>query len=104
MSGVSIRGIENDVTGTGYQTFIGDLAPIYVDLSASDYTPTVDVRCITSITGTVIKVDMACQNGSATGVLLPAVGALPVINITKIYKSGTDATGIYLWPRIPNKI
>lgn len=78
---------------------IGSKKPIEVDISSSDYVVTDDIRLITCIGGTVIKVDMLCSDGEVSGISLPSMGGtIPVINITKIYKTGTDVTNILLWP------
>lgn len=78
---------------------IGSVMPIAVDISSDDCIISTNIRLITCASGTVIKIDMLCTDGEATGVLLPVMGgAIPIINVTKIYKTGTDATGIYIWP------
>jgi hypothetical protein len=73
--------------------------PIAVDISSTDYTVSTSymVKGISAVSGTVIKVDITDEHGNAvTGVLIPA-GYFGVRGITKVYKTGTDATGIYLW-------
>jgi hypothetical protein len=73
--------------------------PVVVDISSTDYTvsTTRKIKGISSITGTVIKVDLTDEYSTVnTGILLPA-GYIGVTGITKVYKTGTDATGIVLW-------
>jgi hypothetical protein len=78
---------------------VGSLKPTAADISSTDYTVTSDIRLITCSSGTKIKVDMICSDGAATSVTLPiSCGFIQAINVTKIYKTGTDATDIYLWP------
>ena len=57
-------------------------------------------RCITAIDGTKITVDLKCIDGTANQVVIPAGIVIPIINLSKIYASGTDVTasGCYIWP------
>jgi len=78
---------------------VGTLKPIPVNVSASDYTVTTEIRLITCTSGTKITVDMSCDDGVIIGAVLPAAGSyFPVMNVTKIYQVGTDATDIHVWP------
>lgn len=83
---------------TQLQTAIGTKKPIVVDISSTDFVVTGNCRVMTSVGGTKIVVDMLCSDGTITGVVLPAIGAIPIVNITKIIKVGTDAENILLWP------
>jgi hypothetical protein len=83
---------------TQLQTALGTKKPIVVDISATDFVVPVNCRVMTSVGGTKIVVDMLCVDGAITGVVLPAIGAIPIVNITKIIKVGTDAENILLWP------
>ena len=70
-----------------------------VDISASDHPATMtNCRFIQCTSGTVIKVDYLLDDESATITeILPAeLRIIPQRNITKVYKTGTDATNIYL--------
>ena len=75
---------------------VGTKAPIVVNISSTDYIVVVPIRLITATTGTVIKVDIKSPNGTVTGVYIPP--NLPVLNVIKIYKTGTDCTNILIWP------
>lgn len=75
---------------------LGSKKPIAVNLSGSDYTVTVPIRMITATSGTVIFVDMTTPDGKVSNVPIPP--NLPVLNVTKIYKTGTDCANILIWP------
>ena len=86
-----------DIVGTMVVTSpLGSKIPIVVNLASTDYTVAVPIRMITATSGTVIKVDIKAANGTATGVCIPP--NLPVLNVIKIYKVGTDCTNILIWP------
>ena len=71
-----------------------------VDISSTDHTATMtDCRFLTCIDGTVVKMDYLDDDGVTTVTTIwPAEPRIiPQRNITKIYKTGTDATvSIYL--------
>lgn len=75
---------------------VGSKKPISVDISSTDHTFTVPIRMITAITGSVIYVDIVASDGTASNVPIPP--DLPCLNITKVYKTGTDCTLMLAWP------
>lgn len=75
---------------------VGTLMPISVDISSTDYTVTTPCRLITATAGTVIYVDLKCKDGTITNVPIPP--NMPIFNIIKVRKTGTDCTNILLWP------
>jgi hypothetical protein len=75
---------------------IGTKKPIAVNLASTDYVVAVHTRLITATAGTVIYVDIQGIDGKATNVPIPP--NMPIINVTKIYKTGTDCTNILIWP------
>jgi len=75
-----------------------------IDYSGGDVTPTMqDCRAITCTGGTTIKIDFETDNLDSTTtttqtVVLPAEPRIiPMRYVSKIYKTGTDATNLYLW-------
>ena len=83
---------------TQYGEALGTLKPTV--WTGSDMAITFPTRCITAVDGTKIKVDLKCLDGVATGVTLPISEYMPILNVTKIYASGTDVTAAtcYIWP------
>lgn len=91
------------------QTCLGDggIAPIKIDLSSTDWTPPAGftVGKISSTGGTVIFIDWE-DNSDPDNVLfvenLPILAGanVPIINVKKIKKTGTDAENIVAWPLI----
>jgi hypothetical protein len=81
-----------------YNAPIGTKSPISVDISATDFEVTTDCRAISSISGSVIVVDMMTKDGLVQDVPLPAPGIYPVLNIIRVKRSGTSGTNIRLWP------
>ena len=87
-----------------YRSAVGTYLPIEADVSAADFTVPTNIRLITSIgAGGIVMVDMEAKDRSTgadatqTNVPIPS-GAFPIINVTKIKKTGTTATNIWLWP------
>ena len=71
-----------------------------VDISSTDHTATMtDCRAITCTSGNTIKVDYLKGDGVNTGTaILPAsLRLISIRNVTKVYKTGTDAANIILW-------
>jgi hypothetical protein len=75
---------------------LGSKKPVPINLSSGDVTITAPIRLITATAGTVIYVDITAPDGKASNVPIPP--NLPVVNITKIYKTGTDCMNIMVWP------
>jgi hypothetical protein len=71
---------------------------VAVDISSTDYTytGTAVVKGLIVADGTVVKVQKTNSDGSTVDFYLPAPGCVSVDGITKIYKTGTDATHIAL--------
>jgi len=62
-----------------------------VDLSATDFTPTKEVRWIMATVGGVVKVDLL--DGSSLSIPIQSGGLVGAF-ITKVYRTGTTASGL----------
>jgi hypothetical protein len=91
---ISKMGYYNDLAK--FMLPIGSRKSIAVDISSTDFPLTTPCRYLTAATGTVIYVDITSEEGLDANV--PITVGVPCINITKIYKAGTDCTGIRAWP------
>ena len=92
----NIKG-QSDLQTTMFTTCpVGTKCPVAINIAGGDAVITVPIRLITATSGTAIKVDIKAVNGTVTGVIIPP--NLPVLNVTKIYKTGTDCTNILIWP------
>lgn len=92
----NLKTVADVTTSIAYTSSVGGKIPIVVNLASTDYVVTVPIRMITATSGTVIKVDIHGTNGTIIGCYIPP--NLPVLNVTKIYKTGTDCTNILIWP------
>lgn len=70
-----------------------------VDISVADHDATMqDCRFMSTTAGTTITVDVFTKTGGLeTSVILPATRFVPISNVRKVYKVGTDAANIILW-------
>ena len=92
----NIKG-QSDLQTTMFTTCpVGTKCPVAINIAGGDAVITVPIRLITATSGTAIKVDIHATNGTVTGVIIPP--NLPVLNVIKIYKTGTDCTNILVWP------
>jgi hypothetical protein len=79
-------------------TALGGKVPIKIDVSGGNVPVTVPIKAISSVGGTTIKVTIVANGVTLTGVPLPAPGTLRIMNVTVVEQSGTDASGICVWP------
>lgn len=80
-------------------TAVGTKSPVLVDVSGSDQAITSDIKAISSVAGSVIYVDIKVgDEATVEDVPIPAPGFIRITNIINIKNSGTDATGIVVWP------
>jgi len=71
---------------------------IVCDISSTDYqyTGTAKIKGIIIADGTVLKLDKKNSDASTVTMYVPAPGIVAIDGVTKIYKTGTDATLITL--------
>ena len=75
----------------------GDL--LTADISSTDYTVPAGARQVKGIItaeGTHVKVAKTNSDSTSVDTVLPAPGKYMMQDITKVYKTGTDSTHIYL--------
>jgi hypothetical protein len=87
-----------------WQTALGDKgkAPVIVDLSSADWTPPsgFEVGKLTCTSGATIKIDWYDGTYTVSGLILPAEAVISIVNVSKIYRTGTDAVNLVAWPII----
>jgi hypothetical protein len=71
---------------------------ISVSLASTDYTvvSTKQTKRLIVSGGTVVKIKKTNSDASTVDIILPSPGNYKLQDITKIYKTGTDATSIVL--------
>lgn len=86
------------------QTILGNggKAPIVINLTSSDWTPPEGfvVAKLTCTGGEKIVIDWSDGVDTVENLVIPATQIIPIFNVAKIKKTGTDATDIVAWPLV----
>jgi hypothetical protein len=87
-------GYFNDLAKLGMP--VGTQKSIAINVSSQNQVITTPIRQITATAGSVIYVDITTNGGVDSNVPIPP--NMPCLNITMVYKEGTDCINMRGWP------
>ena len=91
---ISTLGYYNSLAKFGMP--VGSQKSINIDLSVTDCNISTPCRQFSATSGSVLFVDLTTKDGVDSHI--PIAPFMPIVNVTRVYKEGTDCTNVRGWP------